>query len=58
MKLRDGDLLLLQDCQEPLRPLTPAEQLSVELVTTANKESFYDYNHTFNNNNGGLGGIF
>ncbi len=43
MRLRDGDLLLVQDCDEPLRPLTPAEQLSVQLVSTADKGSYGDY---------------
>jgi hypothetical protein len=41
MRVQDGDLIIIQDCEEPLKELTPADLKSIEIVTTANSTSSY-----------------
>jgi hypothetical protein len=37
LRVGDGDVLLLQDCAEPLRPLSPEDRKSIEIVQAAHK---------------------
>lgn len=47
LRIKHGDLIIVQDTREPLKALTPEDILSLEYVATANSSTYNTYNNNY-----------